>query len=284
MPSSDMTITTGSAMIAKTDYACPVCASIVTDNETQHVCESCSTPHHRDCWEYAGGCAIFGCRKDLSRERASGDGLEETIAPVNLKVIKIWNWLFRMHWVAFLFVGLGFASTVMGMSLYMLVTVLAKMTSLPFFFLTLGLLRVFLWIPPVILIIGALSYILLLLPFAAMTLCFHTMSLSLPPVKSSLAKSIADKVDIPPVAMIGIKVSAILRKLAELLIVMTLIMAIAEIMDSGSSGIEITLSLVFLPLARVLIRPVLDGAVKSRITYITTFQNRLIASSKQSKE
>lgn len=26
------------------------------------MCPACSTPHHRDCFEYFGGCAIFGCR------------------------------------------------------------------------------------------------------------------------------------------------------------------------------------------------------------------------------
>ena len=38
---------------------CPVCASQI-DGEV-HACERCDTPHHVDCWEYAGGCAIFGC-------------------------------------------------------------------------------------------------------------------------------------------------------------------------------------------------------------------------------
>lgn len=27
------------------------------------VCRRCQTPHHRDCWEYAGGCATYGCRE-----------------------------------------------------------------------------------------------------------------------------------------------------------------------------------------------------------------------------
>ena len=26
------------------------------------ICERCETPHHADCWDYAGGCALFGCR------------------------------------------------------------------------------------------------------------------------------------------------------------------------------------------------------------------------------
>lgn len=29
------------------------------------ICRRCQTPHHRDCWEYAGGCATYGCRETL---------------------------------------------------------------------------------------------------------------------------------------------------------------------------------------------------------------------------
>jgi hypothetical protein len=24
-------------------------------------CVRCKTPHHRDCWEYSGGCSTYGC-------------------------------------------------------------------------------------------------------------------------------------------------------------------------------------------------------------------------------
>jgi hypothetical protein len=38
---------------------CPVCASPL-DAAPRH-CPTCRTPHHRDCWEYFGGCAIYAC-------------------------------------------------------------------------------------------------------------------------------------------------------------------------------------------------------------------------------
>ena len=38
---------------------CPVCSTAIDDSP--RVCERCSTPHHEDCWEYVGDCAIFGC-------------------------------------------------------------------------------------------------------------------------------------------------------------------------------------------------------------------------------
>ena len=40
--------------------ACPVCGHAVADTDLP--CPACRTPHHRDCWKYFGGCAIFGCR------------------------------------------------------------------------------------------------------------------------------------------------------------------------------------------------------------------------------
>lgn len=38
---------------------CPVCATGFEGRIRR--CERCSTPHHGDCWDYAGGCAVFGC-------------------------------------------------------------------------------------------------------------------------------------------------------------------------------------------------------------------------------
>jgi len=39
---------------------CPVCGQAVADAPLP--CPACRTTHHRDCWKYIGGCAIFGCR------------------------------------------------------------------------------------------------------------------------------------------------------------------------------------------------------------------------------
>ena len=38
---------------------CPVCGHDVAMERTK--CTACRTPHHEDCWQYSGGCAIFGC-------------------------------------------------------------------------------------------------------------------------------------------------------------------------------------------------------------------------------
>jgi hypothetical protein len=39
---------------------CPVCSEALT---TMVVCKRCRTPHHEDCWNYYGGCSVYGCRE-----------------------------------------------------------------------------------------------------------------------------------------------------------------------------------------------------------------------------
>jgi hypothetical protein len=38
---------------------CKVCGESITASHV--VCKTCYTPHHRDCWQFVGGCSIFGC-------------------------------------------------------------------------------------------------------------------------------------------------------------------------------------------------------------------------------
>jgi hypothetical protein len=38
---------------------CGVCGDALTGGLV--VCRRCNTPHHRDCWDYGGGCATYGC-------------------------------------------------------------------------------------------------------------------------------------------------------------------------------------------------------------------------------
>jgi hypothetical protein len=40
---------------------CKVCGDPIGDAPRVH-CATCRTPHHRDCWEFVGGCSIFGCK------------------------------------------------------------------------------------------------------------------------------------------------------------------------------------------------------------------------------
>jgi hypothetical protein len=39
---------------------CQVCGEDIGDDMV--VCRRCKTPHHLDCWQYSGGCSVYGCR------------------------------------------------------------------------------------------------------------------------------------------------------------------------------------------------------------------------------
>lgn len=39
---------------------CKVCGEVV-EAGPRTTCARCKAPHHRDCWEFIGGCSIFGC-------------------------------------------------------------------------------------------------------------------------------------------------------------------------------------------------------------------------------
>lgn len=41
------------------DAQCAICRDSLTHEIV--VCRRCNTPHHRDCWEYSGGCSTYGC-------------------------------------------------------------------------------------------------------------------------------------------------------------------------------------------------------------------------------
>lgn len=40
---------------------CPFCQSMMKTGTAQVRCPLCDTPHHADCWEENGGCAVYGC-------------------------------------------------------------------------------------------------------------------------------------------------------------------------------------------------------------------------------
>lgn len=44
---------------------CKVCGEAITA-PPRVLCTTCRTPHHRDCWEFIGGCSIFGCKGKTS--------------------------------------------------------------------------------------------------------------------------------------------------------------------------------------------------------------------------
>jgi hypothetical protein len=50
------------------DGLCPICAAPLA--EPLHRCDRCRAPHHQECWEYLGRCAIYGCEPRPRRRAA----------------------------------------------------------------------------------------------------------------------------------------------------------------------------------------------------------------------
>src|SRR5579862_529126 len=48
-----------SASVGTPPGACPICANPLDAGARS--CPACATPHHADCWNYFGGCAIYAC-------------------------------------------------------------------------------------------------------------------------------------------------------------------------------------------------------------------------------
>ena len=73
----------------KPSSTCPVCACAFKSNDKLHICDDCETPHHKDCWEYTGGCAIFGCRKGVLRKFEEGRRHDYFLTSLSLSLMRI---------------------------------------------------------------------------------------------------------------------------------------------------------------------------------------------------
>lgn len=270
-----------STSIAKADYTCPICACTVTNDEAQHVCETCGTPHHKDCWEYAGGCAIFGCRKGVIRQPTGIDNFNNNVAPINLGLMRMWGWFFRIHWLTFIVTALGLLGTTVGGTIYMVLSMLASIIPAGLLPITaiLGFLSI---LPGLAVPFGAMAYMLLLPAAIVMRIHFYTINLTLPSGNSAVAKSIADRVDMPDTVRHIRTMSVILAKILEYLMVGLLGGALMMLLASQAPGVFL-IGFFVLMAVRLIMLPLFKAALESRITILITFQNRLIASSKQSK-
>ncbi len=54
-------------MNEKKEVSCRVCGEPL--GPAPVLCPECDTPHHWDCWEYNGGCAVYACSHKFGRQR-----------------------------------------------------------------------------------------------------------------------------------------------------------------------------------------------------------------------
>ena len=75
---------------------CPICGEEI--GMAPVVCDACDTPHHWDCWEYNGGCAIYSCPRKVkkrAKEITIPDklvGVETVGEVVHLPTINVRKW------------------------------------------------------------------------------------------------------------------------------------------------------------------------------------------------
>ena len=89
--------------------SCPVCGCKIKEGDERFDCPRCKTPHHRDCWDYSGGCAIFGCSKRNWR----GPFDPAVFNDIRSK-LDDWQGHFQLQWRILLFAGFSALIAVYG--------------------------------------------------------------------------------------------------------------------------------------------------------------------------
>lgn len=64
IPASDDAEPSITGPVTEGDAQCPVCGD--PDPVDRVPCPACGVRYHRECWEYFGGCAIYGCKAAVS--------------------------------------------------------------------------------------------------------------------------------------------------------------------------------------------------------------------------
>jgi hypothetical protein len=146
-----------------------------------------------------------------------------------------------------------------------------------FFYLTIGILT--LTVP-----IGAIAYVLLLPVAIIMRLHFRTVNLILPSGNTAMAKSVADRVEMPDTFRYLQTINNVLPKITDFFIGATAVSLLIIFLGQLNPYINFANAGIGLLLVRLLVLPLFKRTVQSRAVLLATFQNRLIASSKQAKD
>jgi len=265
-------------MVNEQQIQCPVCGCEVTEDENLHICDICATPHHKDCWDYAKGCAIFGCRKDLTRI-AKGNVSNVSKGTVNLTAMRICSWLFRLHWFAFFLIMAGIILPVplVGISFVLLLPFLGTGSGVIFNNLLFVGFCSMLALP-----IGTALYFLLLPPAILMRLYLWKANIQIS-MSGTAPMPVADTVDMPLTFRGVLLAEKIMKRLIEIIIIPCLIFLVFCLFTGDPPFTVPLTNLAFLLTLRFVAIPAFSIAAKSRMTFLTAFQNRLIASAKQQK-
>ena len=63
-----------SSIASHTDAMCAICQTAIAPGEPALNCPECGQPHHQECWNEIGGCAIYGCKAAPQTEKPADTG------------------------------------------------------------------------------------------------------------------------------------------------------------------------------------------------------------------
>ena len=252
---------------------CPVCGSQLEGEITS--CHDCQTPHHKECWDYVGHCAIFGCHQTI-KSKALTTSSENA---VELTKVSHLVTLYKVQWYLL-------SATVTSLLLIYFSIILLGATHrfmayfatslFPYFshWATLVSQYVFRYLPN----LGVLFGILYILMFGPTYLSLRKLELDNPIVPSSDEKAltVAQRLEPSTADSVLLKWLSFCKTTAALFIPLTILRVILRgRFDPFYIVFVVLISILMYVFARGL-----HGAATLRLTLFESLQNRVIASMK----
>ena len=251
---------------------CPVCGGELSFEVI--TCQDCHTPHHKECWDYVGHCAIFGCHQS---ERALIPRENNALA---LSKVSRWLTLHKVQWYLL-------SATVSSLLLlYFLVVTIGSMHHLInflgpshpvliYFYISNSIKHLFKFLPSLGVFFGFL-YVLMFVP----TYISHKQLKGHQPVAPSdneNALTVADRLE--PSTIDGYLLSwlSFSKTTSAFFIVLAIL---RNILRGRFDPFFLIISLLVSTLMYVFARG-LHGAAQMRLTFFESLQNRVIASTKE---
>jgi len=232
---------------------CPVCADALGDAPPR--CGRCDTGHHRECWDYVGGCAVFAC-KDAAPETAVAPARARALQVLTRSLVHQFVWSFRASWWAFLSLSLGMLFLLLGMA-FGQAGIALGILGMPFMFF------------------GAVTYVVLLpLTLFLQGMVEWRLGRKLDKPKGGW-RPLLDRLDLPTT---DARTLTVVRHLPR----GTLgVLALGGLYSALQIGPSVVIVLGFVtPFAYGLARGI-ASATEGRLVFLSTMQNRLLAASKE---
>ena len=254
---------------------CPVCASAVDFDAV--VCPRCSTPHHRECWQYIGGCAIFGCDDLRWRPMAIPASEEETHA-ICVRT-EDWLTLFRYHWTTFVIMGVGIVASITAYSSIDLFFALFPPTTASLKALasiaTTGELLCYCTA-----FVGMSTYLALAVPAYLRQRSLEKLIGSALPQPNRSPDAVAERLELPAFGQNVLYMYRVFAAILTGLCGITAALVVFSALRGQMYGIWSLLLLIFL---RIVLIPWFHLATRSRVEMLVSAQNRMLASFKDGK-